>query len=335
MIKKGMVFDCFLQDHLEESGRETKLYVVVQSIKNSSDQQTAVVCPIVPATQASNGIGNVTFSRDGSEWVILVSQPITVATQELSTPLYVLEASTIQEINKSLKLVYGVQPVQVVKVDSILNVKRRIDTSLQIAKQELLTEIQSVKQEVAAAMQFKQGNAVSMVPTRFSFSIDVEPTKQEQQKPEQEPKLSQQELSELKQESSELGQTLSKQEQTSSEPEQEPAKQEQTSSDLEQEEPVSDELRNLARYLAGETDYIEEPKQSSVAMEDKPRKKKKEMKPRMQWTNAKIEEFLEDCDTIPTYAVAEKWNMSIQSVYATRSRFKKMRTERSDQSGIE
>jgi len=113
------------------------LYKVLNAILQVQ-QLSRVQLFLIPTSSASKEFGSVVFSHENSDYVIMVSNPITVQVSQLTTFLYRLDNSIVNEINKSLRLVFGIQPMQVIKVDSILQ-------ELQVAKQEIINATVSLQ----------------------------------------------------------------------------------------------------------------------------------------------------------------------------------------------
>lgn len=277
-LKKGMVFDCVFPVIYGINGRQSKQpCVIVQSFKCNSTSSTVIVCPIIPAASISEEFGSVVFNHEDSDYAIIISNPITVQVNQLTTFLYRLDNSVVSEINKSLRLVFGISPMQVIKADSILQ-------ELQIVKQEIInaiTEPSTIEQTFSSSLESCQENPSGVkpdciIPEKENSSLEI----------------------------------------SASSPQTESASSTQVSVVPEADE----ELIALAKYLVGETEeFSDEIKKTS----------KKQKKPasgmRIHWTDDKIDQFLTDCNTLSSRAVAEKWGMTIRTVNMNKSRLKKIR----------
>lgn len=277
-LKKGMVFDCVFPVIYGINGGQLKQpCVIVQSFKYNSASATVVVCPIIPAAGISEEFGSVVFNYEDSDYAIIISNPITVQVSQLTTSLYRLDNSIVSEINKSLRLVFGIQPMQVIKSDSILQ------------------ELQVVKQEIISAI-----TEPSTVEQTFSSSLEA--CQEDSSVVESDYIVSEKESSFLK--------TSASSPQTESAP----------SAQVSVVPEADEELIALAKYLVGET-----VKPSDEIEEHSKEQKKPAPDTRIHWTDDKIDQFLTDCDTLSSHAIAEKWGMTVRTVSMNKSRLKKIR----------
>ena len=295
-LKKGMVFDCvFPVIYGINGGQPKQPCVIVQSFKYNSEDSKVIVCPIIPAASVKEEFGNVVFHHEDSNYAIIVSNPITIQVSQLTTFLYRLEDSIVSEINKSLRLVFGIQPMQVMKADSILQ-------TLQVVKQEIMNAIISLSptQDFSSLPEACQENSSGIksnciIPEKESSSFETSVSSC-QLEPASSPH-------------------------TAFPPS---PKTESTSSTQASVVPEEDEeLLALAKYLAGETEEL------SCKIEKPPKRKRKSTSGiRIRWTEDTINQFLTDCNALPSHAIAEKCGMTVKTVSMNKSRLKKMRQER-------